>query len=101
MKLDSIHSGFAAGCEAGLCPAVDVGIKWWATPLVRALPCVYGPSPNQGHSPNQQWIKLTAGRSPASHRGAKPQHKSQMILLASSSYTCPDDCNHSTTGAST
>ena len=27
MKLDSIRCGFAAGCEAGLCPAVDLTIS--------------------------------------------------------------------------
>jgi hypothetical protein len=43
------------------------------------LPCICGPSPNEGHSPKPS-IKLTAGRSPASHPAAKPQRESQMTL---------------------
>ena len=42
MKLDPHRCGFAARCEAGLRPAVNIEIKWWATPLVRALPRVMG-----------------------------------------------------------
>jgi len=49
-KLDSIHSGFAARCEAGLRPAAkipkDLG---WAPGS--ALGQISGQSPDQGHSP--------------------------------------------------
>jgi len=33
-----MRCGFAAGCEARLCRAVDFRIWWWAAPSVRALP---------------------------------------------------------------
>ena len=29
LKFDSIHSGYAAGCEAGLCPAVSAPNQNW------------------------------------------------------------------------
>ena len=64
---ESIRRGFAAGCEAGLCPAgavyleVGVGLCPW-----------YGLSPNQGHSPSVSSVS-TAGQSSASHRAAKPE----------------------------
>ena len=37
-NLNAAISGFAARCEAGLCPAVSFEDLVWAGPLVRALP---------------------------------------------------------------
>jgi hypothetical protein len=48
--------GCAAGCEAGLCPAVPVCFINWAEPPVRALPQGYGPKAEPGAQPKPQWM---------------------------------------------
>jgi hypothetical protein len=50
LKLDSINYGFAAGCEAGLCPAVGFLWPWGYAP---GSAFGLGLSPDQGHSPNE------------------------------------------------
>jgi len=40
-KLDSIRCGYAAGCEARLCLAVNLTPTGWASPSVRALPPMF------------------------------------------------------------
>ena len=48
----TINFGSAAGCEAGLCPAVAVTKQEGAMPPVRALPAFSkGQRPNGGHKP--------------------------------------------------
>ena len=74
-----MHSGFAAGCEARLCLAVKIlkgiGLGPW-----------FGLWPRWGRARTKgiaqiKMDQLTAGRSPASHPAAKPQHESQMIFV--------------------
>ena len=63
LKLDSIQSGFAAGCEARLRLAVGL-IFAWAMPMVRPLAAKpLGQSPNQGRSP-PEYLRLTARPEP-------------------------------------
>ena len=38
-------------------------------------PLIFGLRPDQGHSPDKFLVALPAGRSPASHRAAKPERK--------------------------
>jgi hypothetical protein len=45
-------NGYAAGCAAGLRPAVVWERESWAMPLVRPLADQLGHSPDQGRSPN-------------------------------------------------
>ena len=76
-----MHSGFAAGCEAGLCPAVQFKFANGLRPRFGLCPKGMGQRPNQGPSPNLKnfW---TAGQSPASHPAAKPELMASVSGLA-------------------
>ena len=70
--------GFAAGCEAGLCPAVDIGTKWWAMPSVRAVPLYMGLARTRGIALNQKWINLRRGGAPPHIRRRSRSRSSQV-----------------------
>ena len=42
-------------------------------------PLIFGLRPDQGHSPDKFLVALPAGRSPASHRAAKPERKASTV----------------------
>jgi len=52
LKLDSLHSGFAARCEARLRLAVTENFRLGCALGSGSAPKVMGQRPNQGHSPN-------------------------------------------------
>ena len=74
------NCGFAARCEARLCLAVSLRKRFGAAPPVRALPKLSRPKPYRGLSP-KLWELLTARRSLASHRAAKPQVRGSTRLV--------------------
>ena len=60
--------GYAAGCEAWLCPAVDTRFEKGLCPRFGLGPMFTGRSPNQGRSPKFSWFaygrakpRLTSG----------------------------------------
>jgi len=66
-----MHAGFAAGCEAGLRPAVSI-LNWLGLcPWSGLGPQRSGKARTRGTA--QSGNQLTAGQSPASHRAAKPE----------------------------
>jgi hypothetical protein len=72
LKLDSIHSGFAAGCEARLCLAARVPENWgWAPGSASGLQ-TWGKARTEGAAPFCI-PRCTARRSLASHPAAKPE----------------------------
>ena len=56
--------GYAAGCEAWLCPAVDTRFEKGLHPRFGPGPMFTGRSPNQGRSPKFFWVRLRRGKAP-------------------------------------
>jgi len=79
-----MHAGFAAGCEAGLRPAVSI-LNWLGLcPWFGLGPQPSGKARTRGTA--QSGNQLTAGQSPASHPAAKPQ---QLVLKSRSCKLAP------------
>ena len=48
MKFDPIYSGFAAGCESGLCPAVSLKNSFRLSPWYGLCPSVWAKGRTKG-----------------------------------------------------
>jgi hypothetical protein len=79
LPMGSSSFGYAAGCEAGLRPAVSLSLRKSG----------YAPRPGSARSGQGRtrggaplWIKkLAAGRSPASHPAAEPELEEPMLAV--------------------
>src|SRR6185369_15365896 len=65
-------AGFAARCEAGLCPAVEAPLEVGARPPLRPLAQGFKGQARTAGIARLVKRRLPAGQSPASHRAAKP-----------------------------